>query len=145
MEKNHHHLSLYNGDMGIVWLKNNTDTLHSLSSDDLQASQPEQMVLYFALADGSVAEFIPSQIQGWCPAHAITVHKSQGSEYDEVAFASPAIDSPLLNKEMLYTAITRSKRHFYCLAKKAELFKAIQVACTRHSALQKRLLESDKL
>ncbi len=138
MEINHHHLSLYNGDMGIVWLHNRSvlsDTSDQKNSHSIMA----QWSLFFVLADGSVADFLPSELTGWQPAHAITVHKSQGSEYDEVALACPDIDSPLLNKAMLYTAITRSKQHFYCLANQDELSKAIHKTSERHSALQLRL------
>ncbi|NRB39259.1 MAG: exodeoxyribonuclease V subunit alpha [Pseudomonadales bacterium] len=123
MEKNHHHLGIYNGDLGLVWSKDN------------------KLWLYFKDASGEFMPFMPSQIQGWMPAHAITVHKSQGSEYDQVAFASPSIDSPLLNKEMLYTAITRSKSHFYCLAEKDELIKAMSSPCIRVSGLRARLFD----
>ena len=121
MEKNHHALGLYNGDMGLLWMREG------------------QLWLYFILADNSLAEFLPLQIQGWRAAHAITVHKSQGSEYNEVAFVCPPQDSRLLNREMVYTAITRSKKHFYCLAHEAELVAAIKQPCIRTSGLSQRL------
>ena len=121
MEKNLHSMGIYNGDMGLIW------------RDD------SQFWITFIDASGELKRFLPSQIQGWVAAHAITVHKSQGSEYDEVAFACADIDSPLLSKEMLYTAITRSKYHFYCLANMKELELAINKPCIRVSALTCRL------
>ena len=121
MEENHHKLGIYNGDMGLVWRENG------------------RLRLYFHCGGAEIKSFLPSQIQGWAVAHAITVHKSQGSEYDEVAFVSPPLDSPLLNKEMLYTAITRSKSHFYCLAEIEELKLAMHSPCQRVSALPQRL------
>ncbi|HEY0715450.1 MAG TPA: helicase C-terminal domain-containing protein, partial [Polyangia bacterium] len=43
-------------------------------------------------------------------AFALTVHKAQGSEYDEVALVLPETPSPLLTRDLLYTALTRSRR-----------------------------------
>ncbi len=40
----------------------------------------------------------------------MTVHKSQGSEFDRVALVLPGKDSPLLTRELLYTAVTRARR-----------------------------------
>ena len=121
MRSNHYALNLFNGDMGLVW-----------QSDD-------QLWLVFRTAEGEYKRFLPSQIQGWECAHAMTVHKSQGSEYEKVALVLPEQDSPLLSREMLYTAITRAKQHFTCLANTAELQAAISRPTLRHSGLSRRL------
>ena len=122
MQKNHHAHGIYNGDMGLIW------------------QHDSQFWIYFLTSDAQLKRFLPGQIQGWSSAHAITVHKSQGSEYEQVAFACAAKDSPLLNKEMFYTAITRAKQHFYCLADMDELIVAINNPSSRVSALSQRLL-----
>ena len=118
---NHHNLGLYNGDIGLVW------------------QEEGQLWLIFKTAEGELKRFLPSQIQGWQCAHAITVHKSQGSEYNEVALALPDSESPLLTREMFYTAITRAKQHFTCLGTLYELQKAIDNPTIRHSGLREAL------
>lgn len=121
MVVNHHNLNLFNGDNGLVW------------------QEDGQLWLIFQTAEGELKHFLPSQIQGWQCAHAITVHKSQGSEYDTVALVLPESESPLLTREMFYTAITRAKLHFTCLATMNELQKAINRPTTRHSGLRDAL------
>ena len=44
-------------------------------------------------------------------AYALTVHKAQGSEFDAVAVVLPVADHPLLTRQNLYTALTRSRKH----------------------------------
>jgi exodeoxyribonuclease V alpha subunit len=44
------------------------------------------------------------------PAWALTVHKAQGSEFDEVLFILPEVDTPLLDRPIVYTALTRARR-----------------------------------
>ena len=52
----------------------------------------------------------PSQLPPVDTAYALTIHKSQGSEYTDVTTILPAGGSPLLRRELLYTAITRARR-----------------------------------
>ena len=76
------------------------------------------------------------------PVFAMTVHKSQGSEYDEVLLVAPPADSPLATRELLYTGLTRARRQLGIVAS-AE---AIQIACRqrveRDSGLAGRLAEA---
>lgn len=120
LENNYSH-DLYNGDMGIVW-----------PVDD-------KLYLFFPDSEGGFRQFLPGQLPGWQCAHAITVHKSQGSEYDHVALALPSLHSPLLTREMLYTAVTRAKKRFDCLGTRAQLHSAMQQHSQRHSGLSQRL------
>lgn len=60
---------------------------------------------------------LPAQLQGHCQhAYAITVHQSQGSEYDRVLLYLTASGSPLIRRELLYTAITRARKQFVLVA-----------------------------
>ena len=58
-------------------------------------------------------------------AYAITVHKSQGSEYERVALILPDEDTPLLSREILYTAITRAKEGVVLVGDEAGLERAL--------------------
>lgn len=64
----------------------------------------------FAEADRIVA-LAPAALPQTEAAHAITVHKSQGSEYDNVVIVMPAeLDHPILSRQILYTGLTRAKK-----------------------------------
>ena len=54
-------------------------------------------------------------------AHALTVHKTQGSEYDVVILVLVDVPRPLANRELLYTAVTRAKRKLYIISDEATL------------------------
>jgi exodeoxyribonuclease V alpha subunit len=55
---------------------------------------------------------LPSRLTSVDTVYALTVHKSQGSEFDHVALLLPPERNPVLTRELIYTAITRSKSWF---------------------------------
>lgn len=68
-------------------------------------------VLRVAIDQGfALPEFAPSRLTDVETLHAMTVHKAQGSQYDHVTFVLPPVGSPLLTRELLYTAVTRARR-----------------------------------
>lgn len=69
------------------------------------------------------------------PAWALTVHKSQGSEFDEVLLVLPDRDSPLLTRELLYTAATRARRRLEIWAPLAEIAAAARRPTRRDGGL----------
>lgn len=77
------------------------------------------------------------------PAHetvfAMTVHKSQGSEFDAVSILLPEEISPILNRELLYTAITRARKSLSILATENALRHTINSRHQRESGLKKQL------
>ncbi len=73
------------------------------------------------------------------PAFALTVHQSQGSEFDEVILILPPRDTPLLTRELVYTAITRAKRRASIIAQVDVLRCAVKRSTERFSALRERL------
>ena len=68
-------------------------------------------------------------------AYAITIHKSQGSEYDNVMVVLDDYSNKILSKELIYTAITRAKNYVSIYAEKNILLQAIQKRVTRSSGL----------
>jgi len=73
-------------------------------------------------------------------AYAMTIHKSQGSEFDHVALVLPHVDSPVLSRELLYTGLTRAKSQVSWFAPAPELLEAAAARCTRRmSGLAPRL------
>lgn len=69
------------------------------------------------------------------PAWAITIHRSQGSEYDEVLVLLPRGESPLATRELLYTAITRARRTVHIAGDLASVRKAALTSGHRHTLL----------
>ncbi|WP_428636611.1 ATP-binding domain-containing protein, partial [Shewanella sp.] len=82
-----------------------------------------------------------SALRRHLPAYATTIHKSQGSEFDHVVLVLADI-SPVLCRELLYTAITRAKGHFTCLGTQVVFEQACRQATLRASGLAKRLWQA---
>jgi len=93
VSNNDYQTGLYNGDVGICL--------------DLESNG--QLRVYFPTSEG-FKDFTPSRIPVHETAFAITVHKSQGSEFTEVLFLLPDTANSVFNKALVYTAITRAKK-----------------------------------
>ncbi len=100
--RNDYGLGLMNGDIGI--------TLDMPGSSDDQTS----LRVAFPAGDGSqgIKWILPSRLQAVETVYALTVHKSQGSEFAHVALVLPEAMSPILTRELIYTGITRAKCWF---------------------------------
>jgi len=88
-------LHLYNGDIGICMP---------------DKEQEGKFKVLFQRADGSVKEYLPARLPHCETVFAMTIHKSQGSEFEEVLIILPEAINPVLTKELLYTAITRARK-----------------------------------
>ncbi|MEW8441123.1 MAG: ATP-dependent RecD-like DNA helicase, partial [Candidatus Thiodiazotropha taylori] len=71
--------------------------------------------------------------------YALTVHKSQGSEFQRVLFHLPKQDSPVLCRELVYTAVTRAKQQFSLVGPEAVFRTALLRGMQRQSGLSDRL------
>ena len=96
--QNDYSVDLMNGDIGI--------SLRYPVNGELK-----QRVV-FSDGKGGVRWVLPSRLQSVETVFAMTVHKSQGSEFHHTAMLLPSQSSPILTKELIYTGITRSKKHF---------------------------------
>ncbi|WP_166836446.1 exodeoxyribonuclease V subunit alpha [Rheinheimera pleomorphica] len=120
MQRNNYSLGLMNGDIGIALVQPHTG----------------QLRVVFQLADGRIKWVLPSRLTEVETAFAITVHKSQGSEFNHCCLVLPPDNSPLLSRELLYTGITRAKQQFSLLcANPALLQQAIARRVARSSGL----------
>ena len=117
IQKNLYQQGLFNGDIGIAW-----------------RDESGVLAFYFS-GEEQLKRFMPVQLSGWQAAHAMTVHKSQGSEYTQVVLWMPEANSPLLNKELFYTAVTRAKQRFTCLSDKAAIAASLNKSTLRFSKL----------
>jgi len=125
--QNSYELDLYNGDIGI--------TVQNPENDDaLQVCFPAR-----GEPDNAYRFISPAQLSDYQSAWALTVHKSQGSEFDEVLLMLPDETSPILTRELVYTALTRSKQKFAVWAKNTILREAITRNIQRTGALGERI------
>jgi exodeoxyribonuclease V alpha subunit len=86
-----------------------------------------------------VREFAPTRLSGVETVHAMTVHKSQGSEAQAVTVILPPEDSRLLSRELFYTAVTRARRQVTVVGTEAALRAAVDRQVQRASGLAGRL------
>jgi exodeoxyribonuclease V alpha subunit len=119
--KNDYDLDVWNGDLGVV---------ARLEGEKIVAVIDGREVLY-----GGVA------VDNLSLAYAATVHKSQGSEYDVVVIGLHTSHYVLLNRALLYTAITRARRLAVIVGSEKALRLAVDTArvVERHGALRERL------
>ncbi len=86
-----------------------------------------------------VRQLLPTSVPQHETVFAMTVHKSQGSEFADVHLLLPDADSPVLTRELVYTGITRARQHLTLHAPESVLAAAIARRVTRNSALSERL------
>ncbi|MFM2480533.1 exodeoxyribonuclease V subunit alpha [Celerinatantimonas sp. YJH-8] len=124
VQSNDHAQQLYNGDIGIF----------------VQDSHGTLMVAFeSATADAGIRWLLPSRLPEHESVFAMTVHKSQGSEFNEVLLLLPHQGGGNPTRELLYTGITRAKTHFSLIADETSLRRACQNRTRRRSGLAARL------
>ncbi|MDO5287545.1 MAG: exodeoxyribonuclease V subunit alpha [Actinomycetia bacterium] len=82
----------------------------------------------------------PAQLVDVETMHAITIHKAQGSQFEEVTVVLPPLPSPLLTRELLYTAVTRATTRVRVVAHPEAFAAAVATRALRASGLRSRLL-----
>ena len=86
-------LGLFNGDIGIC----------------LNGSEQSQLRVWFEDNNGRFRAIVPARLPQHETVFAMTIHKSQGSEFDRVMLVLPDKPMPILSRELLYTGVTRAK------------------------------------
>ncbi len=81
----------------------------------------------------------PAQLEDVSTLHAMTVHKAQGSQFEAVTIVLPMLPSPLLTRELLYTAVTRASEQVTLIAHPDAVRQAITARALRASGLRSRL------
>ncbi|WP_298809850.1 exodeoxyribonuclease V subunit alpha [uncultured Psychrobacter sp.] len=119
MLQNNYELGLFNGDIGFC-----------LQTSD-ERSQLE--VFFENKTQGIAVNLLNEEVIA--TAYAMTIHKSQGSEFDHVAITFDNSHARLLSKELIYTAVTRAKKQVTIYSTKHALEKAVQTPTERHTGL----------
>jgi exodeoxyribonuclease V alpha subunit len=120
--ENDHELRLHNGDAGVVISGGN--------------GEPASAVFE---RDGQLVSIAPSRLTAVESLYAMTIHKGQGSQFDLVAVLLPEADSPILTRELLYTAVTRAQHQLILVGSEASVRAAINRPVARATGLQQRL------
>jgi exodeoxyribonuclease V alpha subunit len=119
--ENDYELGLSNGDTGVV-VRHDADRL----------------VAAFRRAD-KIVEYSPSRLGPVETVFAMTIHKSQGSQFDAAAVLLPDPGSRILTRELLYTAVTRARRELIVAGTEEAVRTAVRTPVARASGLRSRL------
>jgi len=119
--ENDYELGLYNGDTGVI-----------VQGADGRASAVFER-------GGELLRFSPLRLGPVDTVYAMTIHKSQGSQFDTAAVLLPSPTSPILTRELLYTAVTRARRRLILVGGEAAVRTAVERPVTRASGLGERL------
>ena len=116
---------VFNGDLGVILAVEKTDTAVTVSIS----------------FDGRVAEYDPSMLEEVEHAYAVTVHKSQGSEYPTVVLPVCSCGSLLQTRNLLYTAMTRAKERLILVGREDILRQMVENVrkTERYTGLRDRL------
>lgn len=114
-------LGLYNGDTGVV------------------VGEPDGRLRAFFSRGGGIWSVSPYLLEAVQTVHAMTVHKAQGSQFRRVTLVLPPPDSPLLTRELLYTAVTRASERVTLIGSADSLRAAVRQRARRASGLRERL------
>lgn len=129
MTKNNYTLGLFNGDMGIC-LRQKIQS----PKQEKEGAERFGFVVYFDGKDAPIAVSLLND-EEVVSAYAITIHKSQGSEFDKVAICLDDSNQKLLTRELIYTAITRAKESIDLYSTDSALARAINTPSLRHTGL----------
>lgn len=122
--RNDYDAKLYNGDVGIAL------------ADPASGQDPR---VFFEGSDGQTRKLSPLRLPAHEAVFAMTVHKSQGSEFENVSLLLPSGPSPVLTRELLYTAITRARKKFALWGNEVVFGTAVTRAVRRSSGLRDAL------
>ncbi|MBE7479625.1 MAG: exodeoxyribonuclease V subunit alpha [Polyangiaceae bacterium] len=128
---NDYALELFNGDVGVI--------ARDPEAPVSDGESPPLVAFFPGSKSATPRRFPPGQLPPHDTVFAMSVHKAQGSELDEVALVLPERVSPILTRELIYTGITRAKRKVQLFGTKPVLEHAIRARVQRASGLGERV------
>ncbi len=121
---NSYSVQLFNGDTGLIWL---------------EGEGKNSTACFYGEDQTTLRSLAPLRLPELLTCYAMTIHKSQGSEFDDVVIVLPEADSPLLTRELLYTAVTRAKRKVSIFASRESIQAALAARVERASGIREKL------
>ena len=121
---NNYHLGLFNGDIGII-----------------RKDENGVLKAHFESSDGEIFTILPGLLTKVETVFAMTIHKSQGSEFDQVLISLPNVEEMnILTRELLYTGVTRAKAKVVILGSAELILQTAKAQVQRASGIQDRFL-----
>ena len=155
ISRNDYELNLFNGDIGIAMMveskvggiadgmadgrKGKKELRVCFATEDISANSSADPSAH---AQPNVRQLLPTRLPSHETAFAMTVHKSQGSEFADVALVLPDNHSPVISRELIYTAITRGKKSFSLYSNDEVLAAGVNSQIERASGLRDLLFKS---
>ncbi len=152
ISRNDYELNLFNGDIGIAMMvESKVEGIADGIADGRKGKK--ELRVCFATEDTSanssadsntqpkVRQLLPTRLPSHETAFAMTVHKSQGSEFADVALVLPDNHSPVISRELIYTAITRGKKSFSLYSNDEVLAAGVNSQIERASGLRDLLFK----
>ena len=125
--RNHYGLGLYNGDIGLIW-----------PDEPEREGETPPLLAWFPGEEG-FTPMAPGRLPDHETVYAMTIHKTQGSEFDAVALVLPERPSAILSRELIYTGVTRARSRLTLIGSESVWRAGISQAVERHSGLGARL------
>ena len=121
--------NIFNGDIGYI--------------ETIKNGSKKEIYINF---DGNIVRYTPANFQKFKHAYAISIHKSQGSEFDTVIIPLVNNYGKMLYRKLIYTAVTRVKKKLYLIGEIEALEKAIQnnESNIRRTTLKKFIIDNIK-
>lgn len=135
ISENDYRLGLFNGDIGLIWRADNMPSKNV-------SSNSEHLMAFFELPKTEEGEtpyktLLPSRLPKYDSVYAMTIHKTQGSEFEHVAMLIPKqSNNLLLSRELLYTGITRAKTQLTVASNKQTWQQGVISQVNRYSGLK---------
>ena len=125
VSSNNYVLGLFNGDVGII-----------------RKDEKGVLKAWFEDSEGKIIPFIPGLLSSVETVYAMTIHKSQGSEFDRVMLVLPDVENiSILTRELVYTGLTRAKSRILLQGREAIILQAANVRVQRASGIAQRFSE----
>lgn len=121
--ENHYGIGLYNGDIGLIW------------PDDTSG----HLMAWFQTGDNDYRPLAPGRLPRFETVYAMTIHKTQGSEFERVAMVLPEQAMGLLSRELIYTGLTRAKRELFVVGGEGVWCEGVEKKVERFSGLKKMI------
>ncbi|RZL83112.1 MAG: exodeoxyribonuclease V subunit alpha [Rhodococcus sp. (in: high G+C Gram-positive bacteria)] len=118
---NDHETKIYNGDTGVIVRRDDDELVAAF----VRGNEP--LLLH------------PTHLSAVQTVYAMTIHRSQGSQYDTVSVVLPGEASSLLTRELLYTAITRARQHVRIIGSEDAVRAGVQRRVLRASGLRRAI------
>jgi exodeoxyribonuclease V alpha subunit len=122
VSQNDYQVGLFNGDIGMV----------------LPGKDQDGLEVYFQEQE-DIRRISPSRMPAHTTVYAMTVHKSQGSEFDDVVLVLPPHRSPVVTRELLYTAVTRARKRVEIIGSEKIIREAVETPVQRASGMMEQL------